>query len=123
MAVVFAREITPPLTSLVKKIDEATEKNSGCNMCSFVVVLSDDQDAAEKQIKEFAKKEDLKKVALTVFDTAGPKPYHINKDADVTVFLYVGKKVKTSYAFRKGELQEKDVETILGDLPKITTKG
>ena len=92
-------------------------------MASFVVVLSDDQDAMEKQLKEFAKKEDLKKVALTVFDPSGPKPYRINKDADVTVLLYVGKTVKVNHAYRKGEFQEKDIDTILGDLPKITTKG
>ena len=102
---VFAREITAPLTSLVKKVDEATTKNSGCQMGSFVVMLSDDQEATAKQLKELAKKEDLKKVALTVTNQNGPEAYRINKDADVTVLLYVGKVVKANFAYRKGEFK------------------
>jgi len=34
-AVIFAREISGPVTSLVKKIDAATVKNSSCSMGSF----------------------------------------------------------------------------------------
>jgi hypothetical protein len=118
VAVVFAREITPRLTSLVKKIDEAAVKNQ--KMGAFVVMLSDDQDAMEKQLKELAQKEQLKDVALTVFDTAGPKPYKINKDADVTVLLYRNKRVKVNHAYGKGEFQDKDIDAILADLPEIT---
>lgn len=123
MAVVFAREITPPLTSLVKKLDEATLQNDACQMGSFVVMLSADEAGMEKQLKELAKTEKLKETALTIFKPRGPAGYDINPDADVTVLLYVGKVVKVSHAFRKGEFQEKDIDRVLGDLPKILPKN
>jgi hypothetical protein len=119
VAVVFAREITAPLTSLVKKLDEATVQNTSCKMGSFVVLLTDDQDATAKRLKELAQKEGLKNVILTTFDRAGPEPYHLSKDADVTILLYVQKTVKANYAYRKGAFQEKDIDSVLEGLPKI----
>ena len=47
---IFAREISGNLTSLVKKIDEATVKNSDCSMGSFVVFLNDEE-GFEKKLK------------------------------------------------------------------------
>ena len=116
---IFAREITGPLTSLVKKIDEATAKNSKARMGSFVVVCNDDEKMEDK-LKDLAKKEDLKKTVLTVVDRkAGPPGYKLHPDADVTVVLYTKRNTKAQYAFKKGDLKEKDVEAILADLPKI----
>ena len=40
---IFAREVSDNLTSLVKKVDAATAKNSACRMGSFVVFLNDDE--------------------------------------------------------------------------------
>ncbi len=115
---VFAREISDPVTSLVKKIDAATVKNSDSRMASFAVFLSD-QEGLDKKLKEFADKETIKKTALTIDNPAGPGPYKIAKDADVTVLLYVKKNVKANYAFKKGEMKQQDVEKILTDLSKI----
>src|SRR5437667_11270417 len=58
VAMVFAREISAPLTKLIKKIDTCTEKHSDCKMGSFVVFLSDEEKLAE-QLKDVAKKEGL----------------------------------------------------------------
>ena len=115
---IFAREISEPVTSLVKKIDAATAKNSSAHMGSFAVFLSD-QEGLDKKLKEFANKENVKKTALTIDNPGGPAAYKIAKDADVTVLLYVHKNVKANYAFKKGELKDKDIEKIVGDLSKI----
>ena len=48
---VFAREISDPVTSLVKKIDAATVKNSSSRMGSFAVFLSD-QEGLDKKLKD-----------------------------------------------------------------------
>ena len=117
MVAVFAREMTPPLTSLVKKLDKATAENA--RMGSFVVVLTGDQDATEKELKDLIKKDDIQKTVLTIFDKSGPQGYHIAKDADVTVVLYRNKTVKANLAYKKGEFTEKDVDQVLGELPKI----
>src|SRR3954447_17765666 len=105
---IFAREITPGLTSLVKKLDETTAKNSACNMGSFIVFCSDEE-GLEKKLKDLAKKEGIKKLVLTIDNPSGPSGYDLNKEAAVTVVLYTEKTVKANYAFKKGELKDKDV--------------
>lgn len=115
---IFAREVSDPLTSLVKKIDEATVKNKAARMGSFVVFCNDEEGLQDK-LKELAKKEGLKKCILTIDNPAGPKSYKVAKDADVTVILYNKRKVEGNYAFKKGDLKEKDVEKIVADLSKI----
>jgi hypothetical protein len=115
---VFAREISDNLTSLVKKIDESAVKNSSAGMNNFVVFLSDSE-GLEKKLKALAKKLDLKKTILTIDNPAGPPGYRVAKGADVTVVLYVKKRVKVNHAFKKGELKDKDIKAILAAVPKI----
>ena len=115
---IFAREVSDPLTSLVKKIDEATEKNKGCRMGSFVVFCSDDEGLKDK-LKALADKEKLKRIVLTIDNPAGPDKYEIAKDAAVTVVLYTQQKVKANYAFKKGELKDADINKIVSDVSKI----
>jgi hypothetical protein len=115
---VFAREVSGPLTSLVKKIDEATGKNSGCKMGSFVVFCSD-AEGLEKQLKDLADKEKFKNIILSIDNPSGPPKYKVAKDADVTVVLYDKHKVKSNFAFKKGEMTDKEVDKIVGDLKKI----
>ena len=115
---IFAREVSDNLTGLVKKIDAATDKNSSCNMGSFVVFLNDDE-SLEKKLQEMAKKADLKKIILTTDNPAGPRGYDIPKDADITVVLYNKRKVASNFAFRKDELKSADIEKIVADLKKI----
>src|ERR1019366_6503761 len=74
VAMIFARETSPELTALVKKLDAACAKNSKCKMGSFVVFCSND-DGIEAAAKKLAKDTDLKKVVLSIDNTAGPKGY------------------------------------------------
>jgi hypothetical protein len=115
---IFARDLSDPLTSLVKKIDAATEAHKDSNMGSFVVFLGEGFD---QKVKDLAEKEHLSKIDLATLSTpAGPGPsYKIAKDAEVTVVLYSQNKCKANYAFKKGELKDKDVEKIVADVKKI----
>ena len=120
MVTVFAREITDNLASLVRKIDEQVGEHKDEQLSSFIVLLTDDPDAAETKLKELAEKHKIDDVPLTVFDgEAGPPSYKISKDADVTVLLWRGTEVKVNHAFAKGELDEKAVDKIVADVPKI----
>lgn len=121
VAMIFAREVSPSLTMLIKKIDGATAKNAGCSMGSFVVFCNDSE-GLEKQLKELASKENIKNTVLSIDNPAGPKAYNVSKDADVTVVLYKERNVKSNRAFKKGELKDKDIDQIVADLSKITTK-
>lgn len=118
VAMVFAREVTPSVATLVKKIDEATVKNADCSMGSFVVFLNDEE-GFDKKLKDLAKKEGIKETVLAIDSPAGPKGYDIAKDADVTVVLYNKRNVKTNLVFKKGELKDSDVEKVVAELTKI----
>ncbi|MGE5193436.1 MAG: hypothetical protein ACM3U2_13155 [Deltaproteobacteria bacterium] len=120
MVNVFAREITDNLTSLVKQIDEKIGANSDQKMAGFVVLLTDDPDAAEPRLKELAEKHKIENTPLTVYDgLAGPEDYKIAEKADVTVMMWVGGEVKVNHVFQKGKLDKKAVAQIVKDTAKI----
>src|SRR5439155_18059442 len=118
---IFAREISDNLTSLVKKIDAATADNKDCRMGSFVVFCSDDE-GLEAKLKGLADKEKLEKIVLTIDNPSGPNRYKIAKDADVTVVFYRNRKVMANHAFRKGEMKSEDVDKIVADVSKILSE-
>lgn len=115
---IFARGISDSLTSLVKKIDEATAKNKDKKMGSFVVFLNDDEDFGDK-VKAAAEKAGVKNCIMSIDNVAGPKAYKIAKEAEVTVVFYNNRKVEVNEAFKKGELNAKAVEKLISQLPKI----
>jgi hypothetical protein len=118
VAVVFAREVSPEVTKLIKKLDECTAKNGECKMGSYVVFLCD-KEGLDKELKELADKQKLDHIVLSIDNPAGPQEYKISKDADVTVVLYTKHTVKSNHAFKKGELKEQDIEAIVKEVPKI----
>lgn len=118
---IFARDVDENLTSLVKKIDEASVPFKKKGLKSFVVFLSDDESLQDK-LKETAKKKNIDNVVLAIDNVAGPKGYNIAKDAQVTVLLYNNRKVEVNRAFRKGELNAKAIDQIVSDLSKIAPK-
>lgn len=120
MVTVFAREITDDLASLVKQIDDAVEKNKEQQLAAFVVLLTDDADAAEAKLKALAEKQKIKSTPLTVFEgAAGPPPYKVSKDADVTVLMWKKTEVVVNHAFAKGGLNKEAVAKVVADTSKI----
>jgi len=115
---IFAREINDPLTGLVKQIDSATTAHADKKMGSFVVFLSDTKNL-DKTLADLAKKEKIEHTVLSIDAPEGPNGYKVDKDADVTVVLYVKRHVKASHAFHKGELSASGIDKIMSDLPKI----
>ena len=113
---IFAREASDGLTSLVKKLDGEVSSKKGLK--AFVVFLSD-EDGMEKKVQELAEKNGIKHVSLAVDNTTGPKQYNIAKDADVTVVLYTGGQVKVNHSYKKGEFTDKSVDSVVGELSKI----
>jgi hypothetical protein len=117
----FAREVTGPLSSLLKQLDAAVTKNKDADMRSFAVFLSEDADDMAEKLKAVAEKEKISdNVPLTVVEEiAGPAAYKLDKDAEVTVMLYTKGKVVSNFAYKTGELKDKDVKAIVAQLPKI----
>jgi hypothetical protein len=84
------------------------------------VFLNDGEDLPPR-LRDIAEKQALEKIVLTTYDPAGPDGFKVNSEADVTVVLYNDHLVKANHAFRKGELNDRAIEKILADLPKILT--
>jgi hypothetical protein len=118
VAMIFARSTSDELATLCKKIEACCEKNSECKMGSFVVLCSDEE-GTEAKLKKLAKDNDLKKVVLAIDNPAGPEAYKVNKDAEITVVLYVDRNVKANFAYKKGEMKETDIEEVVKAIPKI----
>jgi len=122
VVMIFAREPNAQLGKLIKKIDSCCVEHSKERLSSFVVFCTKD-DEAETKVKKCAKDCELKKVVLSIDNPAGPEKYNVSEKADVTVVLYVDRNVKANRAFKKGELKDKDVDSIVKDLSKILPKG
>ena len=118
---VFARKPDAALTSLVKQLDEVLPKHADKKLSTFVNLLGADREVLESQAKELAEKNNLQNVPIVVpveFED-GPKDFGINPQAEVTATLYVGRKVISSHAYGAGKFDQKAVEAILADIPKI----
>lgn len=116
-----ARTITPELSNLVKEIDALVDSPSDRKgqKKAFVVLLTDDPDAAKTELEKVAKDKELKNTPLTIFDgIAGPRGYKIAEDADVTVMVWNKQKVKVNHSFKSGKLDKKAIEQIVADAKK-----
>lgn len=116
---IFARQISDPLTGLVKQLNQATAQHKADKLGSFVVHLGDE--SIGPRLAELAEKEKVEQTILA-FMSEAPKEYQVAKDAEVTVVLYVGRRVKANHAFKKGELGPEQIRRVLADLPMILPK-
>ena len=120
VAVVFARTADCPMTQkLIKAIDKATAENKKAEMGSYVVFCSDEE-KLDAKLKDMVKTAGIKETVLSIDSPSGPGKYKIAKDADLTVVLYTKRKVVENFAFEKGKITDKDIETIVADVSKIT---
>ena len=118
---IFARKIDDKLTKLIQEVDKTVGENKDEQMAAFVVLLTDDPDAAEQELVELAEKNKIKHTPLTTFDgEAGPPEYKISKEADVTVLMWNQSKVKSNHGFEKDKLDDKSIATVLKDAKKLT---
>jgi hypothetical protein len=123
VVLIFAREVSGPLVSLVKKLDAevARNKSEKVRLRAVVVVLSEDEGMGEK-LKALAQKEEIRNVSLALLSPPGPKHFKLSPAADVTVVLYRNLRVAANHAFKKGELNEKAIEAVLRDVPRIVSR-
>jgi len=128
VALIFVREVSDPLASLVKKIDqtinEASGKYPGGRKLGTFLIIGDGNGRAD-QLRDLARKEGLQRVSLCL--GAAPPRYEVNNEADVTVVIYNPNRpgrqsVTANFALRKGELDETMSEAIVEALSKVLPK-
>lgn len=107
------------MTSLVKQIDKKLDGK----VVGYAVFLTEDSDGTETAIKKLANDNGIEKLPLTIFEgNTGPKPYKVSQDADVTVHMWVGRKVVANHAFGKGELNDAAIGKIVAEIPTVFQK-
>jgi hypothetical protein len=102
---------------LVKQIDKKIGEDQ--ELKSFVVITTQQKDKTAMELRRLAMDGGIKNVPLTMFgESGGPPDYELSRNADVTVLMWKGHKVKANHAY-KGELTDKDIQTIVADIPKL----
>src|SRR5262245_16493516 len=111
---VFARGLSEPVVSLVKRIDDKlTEKKARELRCRGLVIWLSNDEVLPAKVKALANKH---------VENAFAKPdgwqrtWGIATEAEVTIVLYVKRKVQASYAFRAGELDDKAIGRVLRNI-------
>jgi hypothetical protein len=118
VAVVFAKQLTPAVVQLVKKLDAATAVSKERGLGSYVVVCSDAA-GVDQEIQGVAKQNQIQNTVLTLYKAGGPERYRLAPEAEVTLLLYNHFTVKANHAFKPGELTEPAMNAILTDLGKM----
>lgn len=119
VVMVYTRDINAPVIRLIKKLDEATATQKKERLGSYTVLLCDPLDR-EKELAALAQKEKIQHTHLAMAVPTQKFQDKFGVTAETTVILATGlRQVKASYAYRKGEMTNKDVDRILADLGKI----
>ncbi len=115
----FTRRITDELASLVKRIDSIVEDGEKQKLAAFVVLLAENVNSAEEELRRLAKNQKITHVPLTVFDgTDGPPDYAISEQSEVTVLKWGGEKklVRVNHAFGSRQLNQTLIAKVVADI-------
>lgn len=117
--IVFARSVSDPLQKLLTKCDGVVAGRPKDEMRGWLTVLGEKTIPLDA-LGKWAKDAGLTTLPVGVFDDAvGPPTYKLSEDADVTVLLFVKKKVVVNYAFRAGELNDEAIGRIVDAAQKL----
>lgn len=117
--IVFARQLTEPLQKLLLKIDESVTAQPKDSMRAWSTILGE-KVASLDDLAKWSKEAGLKNLPLGVFDDEdGPPSYKLNKEASVTVLLFVKQKVIANFAYRAGELNDEAIKQVMSMVPKL----
>jgi len=132
VVMVYLREINAPIIRFIKQLDDATGEHEKQRLGSYVVLVGKEE-PRQDDLKALAEKENIKHTVLAVLaldetyprgTSTGAQRYRakLGNDAAVMVVLASDLRVRASYAYRTGELNEAAAKQILADLPKVLSK-
>ena len=120
-AVIFARTLSVPLAKLAAKLDAEVPKRKDAGFKVWITQLAARADL--DALAQWSKTSAIKAVPVGAFeDVDGPPAYKIAADAEVTVLLFVKKKVAVNFAFRDDELTDEAIGKVMKELPKLFPK-
>lgn len=120
--IVFARSVSDPLAKLMVACDEAVATRPKDAMRGWLTVLGE-KTIGLNDLAKWATKAGLKSVPVGVFDDPiGPPSYKLSNEADMTVIVFVNRKVTANFAFRKGELDDAGIKLVADQLTQLGGK-
>lgn len=120
--IVFARQLNDPLKKLLTQIDSKIAAQPKDTLRAWTTILGEKVVSLD-ELAKWGKETGLKNLPLGVFDDpVGPPSYKLNQEADVTVLLFVNKKVIANFAYRPGELNEEQIKRVTSTIPKLLEK-
>jgi hypothetical protein len=121
--VVFARTASDDLGKLASKIDGALAEHKAADLRAWVTFIGKDHDAFDALLVEWSKKHGLKALPVGTFqEEDGPPTYRVARDADVTVVLFVNRKVQATFGLRSKELTDENVGRVLKAVQRLFEK-
>jgi len=110
--IVFARSATPQLGKLMQKRDKAVEDRPKGELTAWMTVLGE-KTLSIDALGKWAKEQGLKVVPTGVFDDpVGPPSYKLASDADITVILFLNRKVTATFAYHAGNVDDAAVKAV-----------
>jgi hypothetical protein len=125
-ALIFAREVSDPLTGLVKAIDKQLEESfprrkNGNRFGVFVVFCSNDP-GLPKQLQSLIAREGLKHVVFSLSEdrSQGPPRYRVARDAELTVAVYQDRRrVVANFVLDSVDLTADRADEVVAALRKV----
>ena len=113
---VQTRQLTPEIAELAKQLDalvDAPQDHLKPNK-AFLVLLTDDPETAEQELKELDARHEVERVPFTFFDgLRGPRGYKIARRAEVTVMMWRNNIVEFNAAFGPREFNKDSVARVV----------
>jgi hypothetical protein len=119
--IVFARSLSDPLAQLLSKCDAANAERPKDSMRAWMTVLGE-KTVALDALGKWAKQKGLALPVGVFDDPVGPPSYKLADDADVTVILFVDRRVAANFAFRTGELNDEAVGRVADEIARLGKK-
>jgi hypothetical protein len=120
--IVFARSLSEPLAKLMVACDDVVGARPKDTMRAWMTVLGE-KTVSQDNLGKWAKQTGLKTTPVGVFDDpVGPPTYKLGDDADITVVLFLDRKVTSTHAFRAGELTETSIKRIREEIGRLGVK-
>lgn len=121
--VVFARNPSDMLGKLAGKLDKALAEHKAAQLRSWITFIGKDHETFDRQLLDWSKQHGIKSVPVGTFkNDGGPPTYLVAREADVTVVLFVKRKVVVTFAFRAGELTDDAANHVLQAVPRLVDK-
>ncbi|MGL6073323.1 MAG: hypothetical protein ACRC8S_04070 [Fimbriiglobus sp.] len=116
--VVFGRKLQPETGKLLQMLDAEMAKRSESGFKAWFTQLT--SEAKLDSLSKWSQDLGLKTLTVGAYEDAdGPPVYKIANDAEVTVLVFVDRKVVANFALRDKELTAKKVTEIQKSLDKL----